>query len=221
MENQQLEYGLISTSETEAMVKVLAEAFTRHDPLAVGVGLTPADFEAFVRTLLPNVAQEGLTVVARLRETGEIVGALLTEDAAAAAPEGMEHLGEKFGPIADILGGLVGEYMGGQAPRHGEKLHLYLLGVSDRATQKGVGQALVARCLENGAHRGYRIAFAEATNRTSQHIFRKLGFLPRVARSYQDHVFKGRRVFESIAAHGGPILMDMPILALHSPGSRD
>ena len=52
------------------------------------------------------------------------------------------------------------------------------------------------------------MAVTEATNTTSQHIFRKLGFTERVRGSYADHRFRGRAVFRSIAEHGGPILMD-------------
>jgi ribosomal protein S18 acetylase RimI-like enzyme len=58
-------------------------------------------------------------------------------------------------------------------------LHLYLLGVSDRVAGRGIGQQLVSACVENGARRGYRVAFAEAAGRASQHIFRKLGFAER------------------------------------------
>ena len=63
-------------------------------------------------------------------------------------------------------------------------------------------------CVENGARRGYQVAFAEAAGRASQHIFRKLGFAERAYISYQDYVFNGRRVFESIAYEGGPTLME-------------
>ena len=56
--------------------------------------------------------------------------------------------------------------------------------------------------------RPYQVAFAEAAGRASQHIFRKLGFAERAYISYQDYVFNGRRVFESIAYEGGPTLME-------------
>jgi hypothetical protein len=39
----------------------------------------------------------------------------------------------------------------------------------------------------------------EATNKTSQHVFRKQGFIERVRRSYSDHRFEGRACFTSIA----------------------
>jgi len=58
-----------------------------------------------------------------------------------------------------------------------------------------------------GARGAHRLS-AEATNKVSQHIFRKQGFVERVQRSYEGHRFDGRQVFASIAEHGGLILMD-------------
>ncbi len=86
-----------------------------------------------------------------------------------------------------------------------------LLGVAERFAGRGIAQRLVEECLANGTRRGYRVAVTEATNKNSQHIFRKHGFVERVRWSYRDHRFEGREVFASIAEHGGPILMDKPL----------
>ncbi len=204
----QIEYGLYVPSEAEAMATLLGETFSRYDPPAVAVGLTASEFEVFVRLLCPKVADEGLTIVARLARTGDLVGALLTEDSASALPDGMDRLSAKFDPIFDILSQLDTEYRGGKAVRSGDSLHLFLLGVSNRVAGRGVAQQLVTACLEHGTRRGYRVAVTEATNKVSQHIFRKQGFVERARRSYEGHRFDGRKVFGPIAEHGGPILMD-------------
>jgi ribosomal protein S18 acetylase RimI-like enzyme len=203
-----IEYGVYAASDADAMANLLGEVFSRHDPPAVAAGLTAAEFEAFVQLFCPRAEAEGLTVVARLAGTGELVGVLLTEDCASALPNGLDRLTAKFDPIFDILGQLNAEYWGDRAVRPGESLHLFLLGVAERVAGRGVAQQLVAVCLEHGTQRGYRLAVTEATNKLSQHIFRKHGFVERVQRSYQTHRFGGRAVFASIANHGGPILMD-------------
>jgi len=203
-----IEYSVYAASDADAMVKLLAETFTRRDPPAVAAGLTASEFETFVRILCPNAAADGLTIVAKLTGTGELVGVMLTEDCASPPLQGLDTLSPKFDPIFDILGQLDTEYWGGRTARPGEALHLFLLGVSDRVAGRGVAHQLLAECLKHGARRGYRLAITEATNKVSQHIFRKQGFVPRVQRSYQSHCFNGRQVFASIADHGGPILMD-------------
>jgi ribosomal protein S18 acetylase RimI-like enzyme len=146
--------------------------------------------------------------IARLSETKEMIGALLTEDSASAFPDGMEHLSAKFDPIFDILGQLDADWRAGRPVAQGESMHLFLLGVASRFAGRGVAHQLVATCLAHGASRNYRVAVAEATNKTSQHIFRKQGFVERARRSYADHRFNGRAYFASITDHGGPIAME-------------
>ena len=207
-EHMKIEYGIYLPSDAEAMAKLLGEVFSLHDPPAVAVAISSSEFEAFVHLFCSKAATEGLTITARLAGTGELVGALLTDDSASALPDGIDRLSAKFDPIFDILGQLDTEYRSGRTVHPGESLHLFLLGVSDRVAGRGVAQHLVTACLENGMRRGYLVAVTEATNKVSQHIFRRQGFVTRVQRSYEAHRFKGRQVFASIAEHGGPMLMD-------------
>ena len=97
---------------------------------AVAVGLTPDEFEAFVRCFSPTAETEGLTIIARDVATGEMAGALLTEDAASPPPAGVDQLSEKFDPIFDLLGQLDAEYRERRAIGSGTYLHLFLLGVA-------------------------------------------------------------------------------------------
>lgn len=203
-----LEYRIYRESDVGPVTELLADVFSRRDPLALAAQVSSADFAGFVRSLLPRAAEDGLTVVACQAGSGEIVGVLLTNDAGAAPPEEMAEINAKFAPIASILGDLDGIYLAGRVPRPGEMLHLYLLGVSDRVKGRGVGQELVRQTVKNGERKGYRIAFAEATNKTSQHIFRKLGFAERAQLLYADYVFDGQRFFARYAEHGGPILVE-------------
>ena len=201
-------YRVCGASDLDEMAQLLAEVFSHHDPPAVATGLTPAEFEAFVRLFCPRAEAEGLTIVARSAGTGQMIGALLAEDSAAPMPKGMHLLSPKLQPIFDILGQLGGEYRGGNTVPAGEALHLFLLGVDPQFGGRGVAQQLVSECLKHGASKGYRVAVTEATNNVSQHLFRKQGFVDRVRRSYRDHRFEGRAVFASIVDHAGPILMD-------------
>jgi ribosomal protein S18 acetylase RimI-like enzyme len=208
---QVVNYSLNTAADSDEMAVLLGEVFARHDPPAVAAGLTPSEFESFVRLFCPNAEAQGLSIIARCAETGEMCGALLTEDSASEWPDGLDDLSAKFHPIFDILGPLDAEYRAGATAQPGESIHLFLLGVAEGFAGRGIAQRLVEECLANGTRRGYRMAVTEATNKTSQHIFRKHGFVERVRRSYRDHRFEGREVFASIAEHGGPILMDKPL----------
>lgn len=206
-----IEYALCRPSDTGEVGRLLAESFTTHDPPAVAVGLTAPEFEAFIRLWLAGAGVDGLTIVARDVETGQLAGALLTDDAAAPPPQGLDGLSEKFEPIFDLLGQIDAEYRDGRTIVSGQCLHLFLLGVAQHFTRRSIGQNLVAECLANGAARGFTLAVTEATNPVSQHIFGQLGFTPRAERSYGEYRLGGLPVFASIAEHGGPMTMDRAI----------
>ncbi len=209
----EIDYRLYRESDADEMAILLSSVFPEHDPPAFAVELTQPEFEGFVRLFCLRAATEQLTIVARCTDTDEMCGVLLTEDLASGIPGGIDGLSEKFGPIFDILGQLDDEYQVDRVINPGECMHLLLLGVSQRFFGKGVAKRLVSKCLVNGIGRGYRMAVTEATNPTSQHIFRKQGFVDRVSRSYRTHEFDGRRPFSSIADYGGPILMDKQLSA--------
>ena len=206
-----IDYEIYTDRDADQMVRLLAEAFTQREPLAQAVGATGPEFEDFVRLLCPKAAREGLTIVARHRKSGNLAGVLLTEDSATPPPDGLDQLTPKFDPIFEMLHGMELKYRGNVSPSPGESLHLFLLGVAEFDTGQGIGHELVRKCLEHGARKGYRLAVTEATNPTSQHIFRKLGFANRVMRPYPGHRYKGEPVFRSIRHMGGAILMDKSI----------
>lgn len=186
---------------------MLGETFSRSDPPAVAVGLTPSEFQAFVALVAAPETTRGLTIVARDPGSGVLAGAMLTEDAASPLPDGMAALSEKFDPIFDLFGLLDAQIMEPHISKPGAALHLFLLGVDARFGGRGIAQRLVQEALANGAAKGYRTAIVEATNRTSQHIFGKLGFTTRAQTSYADYRRDDVAVFAAITEHGGPMSM--------------
>jgi len=210
-EHPEVDYSVCGSADVDELARLLGEVFSKRDPPAYAVSLSAKEFEDFVRLFSTTTAACGLTVIARYRKSGDMVGAMLTEDCAGAMPGGLDKLSPKFDPVFDILGQLDTEYWQQRERRPGEAIHLFLLGVAESAGGKGIGKQLVQTSLDLGASKGYRRAVTEATNPTSQHIFKTLGFTERVRRSYADHTFEGRRYFESIADKGGPILMDRSI----------
>lgn len=74
-------YSVCAAREVPEMAGLIAEVFSRDDPPPVAVGLTPDEFEAFVRLISGSTASDGLTIIAHDIVTGEMAGALLAEDA--------------------------------------------------------------------------------------------------------------------------------------------
>lgn len=203
-----IQYGVAEPSDLDEMAALLGAVFSRHDPMAVARGVTAAEFTDLVRLFGLQAVGDELTIVARASPTGEMVGALLTEDSSSAPPSGIERLSPRFDPVFDFMGQLDAEYRQGKSVPPGQWLHLFLLGVVQPFGGRGVGQQLVSSCLDNGARKGYRRAVTEATSSASQHIFRKHGFVERVRRSYRDYRYQGEAVFASIEGYADPLVMD-------------
>jgi len=199
------------SSDTTAVVDLLARVFSVAEPPAVAMGLTQADLKQFVGLFCPKAATDGLTVVARAREAHQVVGVLLTDDFGVSPELDLNEVSDKFLPILTMLDGLDEQYRKGGSILPGQYLHLFMLGVDAHFAGRGIAHDLVAACLSNGRQKGYTHAITEATGCVSQHVFRKLGFTDRVWASYEDYRYDGRAVFASIRDHEATILMDRTI----------
>jgi ribosomal protein S18 acetylase RimI-like enzyme len=202
-------YGLLEATDEPEMVQVLAEAFSRHDPLAIALGLSVSDVAQIVEAFAPKMLKEELTIVAR-DAGGEMAGVMFTDDFGTPSPD-VGALPEEFDAIGMLLDRLDLPYRETHEVVPGSHLHLLMVGVSDGATRRGVAQALIRVCLDHGSKRGYRWAIAEATGVVSQHIFRKLGFNELDVVPYREFEVDGQRVFATIAEHRGAVLMERPV----------
>lgn len=207
-EESGIQYGVFETSDQDEMAALLAETFSRYDPPAVALEVSAEEFALPVRLSCPAAAAEGLTIVARSADTGEMAGALLTADFTAPPPPGFEQVSEKLLPMFTLLEQMDAWYQRDKVIEPGAYLHLLLLGVARPFTGRQVAQRLVAACEENGRRKGYHMAVTEASGSVSQHIFRKQGYIDRFQISYQEYRYQGEPVFASIEGHRGVILMD-------------
>jgi ribosomal protein S18 acetylase RimI-like enzyme len=202
-----IEYGRFELSDLDSLCEVLADSFSRGEPLALATGLSHHDIQAIVKLFGPKAAAEELTVLAKT-SSGAVVGALLAQDFATPPPTGLENVTAAFQPIGALLEGLDDVYRRGREIRTGTHLHLFMIGVAPTHSGKKIAQELLATGLNNGVAKGYRQAVTEATGNLSQHIFRKAGFVERHVASYADFVFDEQHVFRTIRSPAGTILMD-------------
>ncbi len=207
-----VDYDVAQPPDSEEIVRLLATVFSESEPPAVAMGLSFRDMEQFLRLFAPGAIAEGLTIVARGRDTGKLAGVLLTDDFAAPPAVDLNRISRKFLPIFSMLENLDERYRKGKTISAGEYLHLFMLGVDGQFAGCGIGQGLVKACLDHGIRKDYRTAVTEATGIVSQRVFRKQGFVDRFSVSYRDFTYEGKVVFGSIQGHENAILMDKSLL---------
>ena len=208
-----MNYQVAKLSDSDEIVRLLAKVFSESDPPAVAMALTAADFEQFLQLIVSSVVADKLTIISRSAETGTLAGVLFTEDFSSTPVLDLSRINPNFLPIFSMLGALDQQFRMGRTVSSGEYLHLFMLGVDRQFTGQGIGQKLIKACLQNGCHKGYRMALTEATGKVSQHIFRKNGFADRFSVAYSNFKYENRLVFASICEHEEAILMDRSLTA--------
>jgi ribosomal protein S18 acetylase RimI-like enzyme len=193
-------YAASNAADRDALARLISETFAHEDPLALARGLEAREIGAYVRAVLRSPKVPALTIVARETSTGELAGALLTEDAAN-PPPAPSVLSARFDALVALFGTLADRLQERPPTRPRPVLHLLMLAVDRRFAGRGIGQQLVAACLANGAAYGYVTATTEATGVVSQHIFTKLGFTTEAQVGYADFQPDRGAPFASIAEH--------------------
>ncbi len=201
-------YAIAGSSDSDAIVHLLATVFSESEPPAVAMGLSFDDMEHFLRLVVPGILAQGLTPMSRDRDTGALAGVCLTDDFAMPPAVDLAAISPKFLPIFSMLEELDKSFRKQRTISPGECLHLFMLAVYPHFVGRGIARGLVQACVDNGIRKGYRLAITEATGKISQHVFRKSGFADRFSISYDDFIHEDEAVFASIAEHQRAILMD-------------
>jgi ribosomal protein S18 acetylase RimI-like enzyme len=210
-EHDDLRYTILEKSDIEEVVQLVASVFTDgSEPLTRELGVGPAEFDPFIRSLYPKFYREGLSVVASDARTTELVGVQLNDDMGTEQPA-LDGRYEWAAPVMALLGALDHRYFGEKAVKPNQYAHLFFVAVSPHYRGKRIAPQLLELSLELASRLGYKKALAEATGLISQEILRKAGFLPRVRIRYGDFEHKGNRPFHGIQDLSSVLLMDRDV----------
>jgi GNAT superfamily N-acetyltransferase len=202
---------VLKREHLDGAIDLVARAFSSDEPMGAAVGLSTSDIQRFLGLVASRIVEDGLSIVARDADSGELAGALIADDFASPLPIEPEKLSPAFLPIFSLLGELDERYAHGTTFSAGECLHLFMLATDRRYRGRGVAHRLVGGCVENGIRKGHRHGVTEATGTISQHTFRKAGFVERFRVSYADFRCDDRAPFASIQGHAATLLMDKPL----------
>jgi len=207
-EAHDVRYGLLDSTDIEEMAELLADTFSRFDPLAVAVGLSFDELRGLVGLFSRRALDDALTIVARAQPSGRLIGAMLTDDFASPPPQGIDGVAKHFDPIAALLDGLDEQYRKTINVIPGQIIHLFMLGVAAEFGGRSIAQTLIRLTLDNGKRKGYKSAVTEATGNVSQHVFRNLGFAEQFRIAYREFNYQGTRIFNTIVEHEAIMLME-------------
>ena len=214
-ETETLSYEIFDLKDLDRVADLVGKAFTNSDPMAVTQLLSVKEFADYIKLIGGWIQEQQLTVVTKDKSTDEVAGVVIANDFASdfpsdfpLTPENSRHISDRLEPIMELLESLEAQYKRGKQIEPGEYLYIHMLAVSPEYQRRKIAQNSIQVCLNHGIDRGFSCAFTEAANSVSQHVFGKLGFIPRHQINYQQFTFQGQKVFASIEGDTGTILMD-------------
>lgn len=202
-----ISYQPIQPIDLEEIARCISQVFSAGEPLSQALNISVNDFDGLVVPLCQKAIDEELSLVAKDRKTGEIMGFILSEEFSPIESDIPHGLDPKFEAVFSLLCELDRKYRNSHPVQAGKVLHILMLGVRQQYTQRQIATTLVRENLKLAKARHYERAIAEATAAGSQHLFRKLGFTEKFAIPYSSYPFNGQRIFRSIENPPSCLLM--------------
>ncbi|MGB3589339.1 MAG: GNAT family N-acetyltransferase [Tunicatimonas sp.] len=181
-----------------AATHCISTTFTKGEPMSEALAISEEEFSYFAQLFIQKAAIDQLSVVA-VTDTDEVVGALICEDYASPPPTGLEHVSEKFGPIAGLLETLGERFAQLHNVIPGSHLHMFMCGIYPQYARQQFAQRLISFAEDIARERGYKATVCEATGAVSQHMVKNsLGYTYVDEIIYQDFQYEEQAVFSTI-----------------------
>jgi ribosomal protein S18 acetylase RimI-like enzyme len=209
--NTEISFPKIQHRDIEQTATCISQVFSSFEPMAKALKISFNEFYRFAVPVCQKAADEEISLIAKDRKTGEIVGFIISEDLMTVEPDPTEGIDHKFECVFSLLSKLEKNYRSSHPVKAGQVLHIFMLGVQAKYTKRQIATTLVRENCKLAKHHNFEIAIAEATSVGSQQIFRNLGFTEEFAIEYKSYKFKGKQIFSSLENPPNCLLMSSPL----------
>jgi ribosomal protein S18 acetylase RimI-like enzyme len=209
--NNEIILQTMQPNDIEETATCISQVFSKFEPIAKALNISFNEFYQLAVPVCQKAAEAEISIIAKDRKTGEIVGFIIAEDFMTIDSEPPEGIDNKFKSVFSLLSELEKNYRSCHPIETKQILHISMLGVQERYTQRYIAKHLVIENLKLAKYHNFDMALTEATAVGSQHLFRKLGFTEEFAIQYKSYKFKGQQIFSSIENPSNCLLMSSPI----------
>lgn len=197
-EKEGVVYEKLTEASFAACIELMAKVFSVGEPMTALLGVTLAEFRYFATVFTRKALDEGLPIVARDAETGELVGFSISEDLGRPEPEGAAQIAAKFDPIVGVLDQLVARFRQEHEIVPGRYVHVFMVGVAPSFKKRSVAYEMMYENMNLAKQMGFVGAIGETTSDISTRLTEKNGFEEQARIYYRDFEFDGARVFEEL-----------------------
>ncbi len=209
--NNEILFQTMQRSDIEETATCISQVFSSFEPIAKALKISFNEFSQLAVSVCQKAADEEISLIAKDQKTGEIVGFIISEDFMTSSPDFLEGIDNKLEAVFSLISELEENYRSCHSFKAGQVLHIFMLGVQKKYTNRHIAKTLVRENMNLAKHHNFEIAIAEAAGVGSQHIFRNLGFSEEFAIEYKSYKFKGKQIFSAIEQPSNCLLMSSPI----------
>lgn len=206
-EDKGIVYEMLQEKDIDEVAKLLSKAFSRGEPTVKALKITPEEYYSVADIYCKKAIKEGLSMTARDKNTGKIVGSIINEDFDSPKPEGIEKIHPKVA-MDMVLIDILEEDLKANKKEGEKRFHLFLGGTDKDYENKHISQALIEESMKLAKDKNFTSIVAEPTGFATQHIIKKLGFVQKNFIEYKKFQFQGKNIYENIEGPIGIILME-------------
>lgn len=130
-DSTEISYGLLDSSDVEEMTNLLAEVFSRFEPMAVAAGMLYAEINRLVGLYCRQTLEDELTIVAREKRSNKLIGVMIAIDFACPQPPGILEVAPNFEPAGALLNELEEKYRKENSLFPGKVMNLFMLAIAE------------------------------------------------------------------------------------------
>lgn len=196
-EDNEIVYEIFQEKDLEETTKLFSEVFPRGETTVKYLKITPKQYYSVADLYCKKAIKEGLSMIARDKNTGKIVGFLLNEDFDSPKPEGIEKIDPIVAMDMSLIDVLEEDLKANK--KEGEKrFHLFLGGTDIGYENKHILSTLLEESIKLAKDKNFTSIIAEPTGFATQHIIKKLGFEKRNFIEYKKYQFEEKFIFENM-----------------------
>jgi len=209
-EEKKIVYEILQEKDLVETIILLSKIFTHGEPSVRYFGITEKEYYYFAQLYCKKGVEEGLSIIAKDKDTGKIVAFLLSEDFDSSPPEGIEKIDRKIAIDMAIVDAI--EEDAKTNKKEGERrFHIFFGGTENEYVNKGIMTTLIDESIKLAKRKKFTNIIAEPTGLATQHIFKKFGFEQKKMIEYKKFISEGKYIYENFDGPIGIILMEKRI----------
>ena len=189
----------LDESSVDEAARFIADVFLERDSLGMMDAEECEEFRQFLVIVGAQSAKRGFGLIARCRDTNQMVGAVISDDLADTMNSGDAIQEAQEDPFVALVHELNKGYLGDGELADNQYFSIKFIATAGDFIGQGLISDLITQMLEIASANGFDYAQAEASGPASQHVFiNKFGFEEKNSITFNTFVYGDEKPFAEV-----------------------